>query len=89
MGNILRKAYGFTFIIMLVLAFTWVFQANRLSQVSEDLSDAQQRMVQLKRIEIAEINDFKDIEQIADSLAFEKIETVQYIEGSGSTALLK
>ena len=76
--------------LMFLLGAVWFFQTSALAKSSEELSQAEERLVELRdaldrRSLVQEIG----IDKLAEDHFFEKIESVSYLEAVESTALAK
>ncbi len=87
----LKRFICVSFLLMFISAGLWIFQANGLSTSSDKVVEAQEKLARLKETKLAQFTNNVDysIEQLAENLAFEKIESVLYIKVDGSTALAK
>ncbi len=90
MTGFLKKFLFASFSLMFILAGLWVFQANALSASTDKVVAAQEELARLKEVKFVRLGggDYS-IDQLAESLAFERIESVQYIKVDSSTALAK
>ena len=87
----LKRLFCVSCSLMFILSALWFFQTATLSSSSDKVIEAQERLASLKQIELVQFGNEADygMEQLAESLAFEKIESVHYIKVAGSTALAK
>jgi len=86
-----KNFFCISFLLMFILAGLWIFQASNFSTSSDKVIEAQETLSHLKQVKLAQFDystDY-DIEQLAQNLAFEKIESVHYITVDNSTALAK
>ena len=86
-----KKILCTSFLLMFALASLWIFQTNDFSASSDKVIEAQGRLSNLRRTGLGQFgyNIDYSIEQLAQNLAFEKIESVHYIKVDISTALAK
>ncbi|MBU3918497.1 hypothetical protein KKC63_01125 [Patescibacteria group bacterium] len=87
----LKKLFCASCSLMFIFAAVWFFQTATLSSSSDKVIEAQKRLASLKQIELMQFGNQTNygMEQMAENLAFEKIESVHYIKVTGSTALAR
>ena len=87
----LKRLFCASCSLMFIFSGLWFFQTATLSSSSDKVIEAQKRLASLKQIEFVRFSDGADygMEQLAENLAFEKIEFVHYIKVAGSTALAR
>jgi len=87
----LKRLFCISCSLMFISAGLWFFQTATLSSVSDKVIESQKSLASLKQIELAQFIHESDygMEQMAENLVFEKIESVSYIKVDGSTALAR
>jgi hypothetical protein len=90
----LKIIWGLSIFSIIGLLAIWVIQMQSLSRNSMLVSDIQNRLAGLPTANAEEAvlvsaKEIPEIDKIAQDLNFERIDKVQYIRTTGSTALAK
>ncbi len=85
-----KRLLIFNFVFMFLLVGLWLLQTNILARETQKLSQAQLRLAELEDWRVASFSDSNvEVEKLAQSYNFEKIDDVYYIKANANTALAK